>query len=225
MVHQEKRHKKPLVNVTMCVVVLLYRRIHVRIDAGVDAGIHRRVQQTRTRSSFHGSNGSHILHRGMTTIVVVLKVGSVLKVRVVELLLRVMLQVQIQLRLEVVVIEKLGLVTNRGSGSYSWVAVAVHGLLNQSASVLRSLLLPANNSKVGLRRMVVSRLNHSQDPHLRVLLVVIEAAIEFVGVLLDFLGLVLLRRVQVGNQSVSTLTSLRVSDSLSLGSVFDGSSE
>lgn len=72
----------------------------------------------------------------------------------------------------------------------------------------------------------MSRVDHSQDPHLRVLLVIIRVAtIKFIRLLLHLLGLILLRRIQVGNQSVSTLGSLGVGNSLSLGSILDSGSE
>lgn len=69
------------------------------------------------------------------------------------------------------------------------------------------------------------RVNHTQDPHLRVLLVVVVVAVKLVGLLLHLLGLILLRRVQVGNQSVATLGSLGVGHSLSLGGILDRGSE
>ena len=215
---------------TVSMVMLLDTWVNVWVHAWVNAWVHWWVQQSWvTWSSLHGSNNSNILYRWVGTIIVVVLlvvVRLVMKVRVVKL--RLLLEVLVLLLVHVVVVHKLRLVTNSncsGSGSCSS-SIAVQWLLHQSSSVLSSLLLTTNHGEVWLRRMVVSWVDHSQDPHLRILLVILVVrAVEFIWLFLHLLGLILLWRVQVGNQSVSTLGSLGVSNSLSLGSILDGGSE
>lgn len=211
---------------TVSVVVLLHARVHVWVHTRINTWVHRRVQQTLARGSLHGSNHSNILNRGVSPVIVVMVLEVVVLVKLLllmKLLLLVLLEVLVLLLLEVVVLKELRLVSNSGSGSGggSSTTVAVQGLLHQGSGVLGSLLLPTNHGKVGLGRMVVRRVDHSQDPHLRVLLVVVVVAVKLVGLLLHLLGLVLLRRVQVGHQSVAALGSLGVRDPLSLCRVLD----
>ena len=97
-------------------------------------------------------------------------------------------------------------------------------LLHKSSGVLCSLFLAPDHGEVGLRRVVVRRVDHSQDPHFAVLLVII-VAVELVLILLHLLLLVLLGWVQVGHQSVAALGSLGVRYSLSFGGILDGRSE
>lgn len=219
-------------DVAVSMVVLLHAWIHVRIHARLDTRVNRWVQQTSVAwSSLHRGDNGNILHRGMVVLVVVLcvlKMLRVLEVLVVELLLVLRLEVLILLRLEMVMIKKLRLVSDSGSSGSGGgsTTVTVQRLFHQRSGVLCSLLLAADSGKVRFWRMVVRRVDHTQNPHLRVLLVVVVVcAVEFVGLLLHLLSLVLLWRVQVGHQSVSTLASLGVRHSLSLGSVLDGGSE
>lgn len=213
---------------TVGVVVLLDAWVHVWIDTGVNAGVHGRIQQALvTWSSLHGSNHSNILHRWVRAVIVVVVLVVLWVVEVGVVKLRLLLEVLVLLLLEVVVVQKLWLVANSsgGGGSGSSISAAtVQRLLHQGSGVLSSLLLAANHGKVWLRRVVVSWVDHSQDPHLRVLLVVL-VAVKLVGLLLHLLGLLLLRWVQVGHQPVATLGSLGVSNSLSLGGVLDSGSE
>lgn len=230
--YSARRRTSTLVHVAVGVVVLLHAWVHVRVHAGIDARVNRRVQQRIVAgSSFHRGNNRHVLHRRVGVLMVVVRhvvVLLVLELLMVELLLVLRLEVLVLLCLEVVVVKKLWLVSHSscGCGCGRCTAVAVQWLFHQRSGVLGSLLLTTHGGEVGLRRVVVGWVDHTQDPHLRVLLVVVVVAtVELIGLLLHLLGLVLLRWVQVSHQSVATLASLGVRHSLSLGGVLDGGSE
>lgn len=217
-------------HVAVGMVVLLHARVHIRIHIRIDTWVHRRVLHGIVSwRSLHGSNHCHILDRGMGLIVVSVMLVVmlwVLHVRV-ELLLVLVLQVLELVGQQVVVVKKVLLVSHScGSSRGSQRTLrAVQWLLNQGTGILCSLLLAANHGEVGLWSVVVGWMDHAQDPHLTILLVVHIVAIELVGLLLHLLGLILLWRIQVGHQTVATLGSLGVSHSLSLGGILDGGSE
>lgn len=214
---------------TVSVVVLLDTWINVWVHARVNAWVYRWVQHAWvTWSSLHCSNNSDILHGWVRAIIVMVLLVVVLLVEVGVVKLRLLLKVLVLLLVQVVVLHKLRLVSNSDSsgGSGGGSPVTVQWLLDQRSGVLGSLLLATDHCKIWLRRMVVSWVNHSQDPHLRILLIVLMVrTIEFIRLLLHLLGLVFLWRVQVSNQSVSTLGSLGVSNSLSLGGILDSGSK
>lgn len=216
-------------HVAVCVVVLLHARVNVRVYARINAWIHRRVLHgALSRCSLHGSNHRHVLHTRMALIVVAMVLVVVLLVLQmgVHLLLVLVLQVLELMRAHVVVVQQVWLVTHGGSGSASGRSVlrSVKGLLHKGSSVLGALLLAANHGEVGLWGVVVGRVDHAQDPHLAVLLVVV-VPVKVVQLLLHLLRLVFFWWVQVGHQSVSALGSLGVRHTLSFGGVLHGGSK
>lgn len=220
-------------NMAVGVVMLLHTGVDIGIDARVDARVDWRVQHRRVPgSSLHCSKNTGVRHRVAAVIVVMLRhLMVVLRHLVVGVeLLRLVLEVLEWVSLEVLMIKNVWLVPNSGGCSSSGgggggcALVPVQGLFHQRSGVLSSLLLASDNGEVRLRRVIVSWVDHSQNPHLRFLLVIV-VAVKVVGVFLDLLSLVLLRWIQVGNQPVSTLGSLGVSHSLSLASILNGCSE
>lgn len=158
-------------------------------------------------------------------MMVLAMVSMMLKLLVMELLLLLLLKVMLLLKKLVVVEQSLRVASDSSNSSGSAVVATVQRLLNQSSCVLSSLLLTAAaRSEVRLRWVIVSWVDHSQDPHFQLLLIVIWVAVKL-GFLLHLLSLILVWRVQVCNQSVTTLGSLGVGNSLSLSSILDSRSE
>lgn len=209
-------------------VVLLHTGVHIWIHRRIDAGVHRWVQQRGVSwCRLDRSNHRHILHRRVgrfLVMVVRMVVCGVLEMWVEVLLL--VLEVLVWVPLKMLVVEHVGLVTDSsgsGGGGSGSTLTSVQRLFHQGSGVLGALLLAANSGEVGLRRVVVCRVDHAQDPHLSLALILL-VAVELI-VLLNLLGLILLWRVQVGDQAVTTLGPLGVCHTLSLCSVLDGSSE